>query len=162
MSFQHSQIPLARHAGLVVQEMPDETLIYDLDGHKAYCLNQTAASVWQACDGKTSVADIIREFEAGGNGKASEDLVWLALDQINASGLLANTIERPSGGQTRRQMIRKIGLATAVALPVISSLVTPQNAMASASCACVSPGDCGAQAGCPSLVNCNPSGVCAP
>ena len=48
----NSQVPVARKQGLVVQEMPDEVLIYDLDTNKAHCLNQTAAFVWKSCDGK--------------------------------------------------------------------------------------------------------------
>ena len=35
--------PIARSNGLVVQEMPDEVLVYDLDSNKAHCLNETAA-----------------------------------------------------------------------------------------------------------------------
>ena len=43
----NSQYPVARKSGLVVQEMPDEVLVYDLNSNKAHCLNQTAASVWK-------------------------------------------------------------------------------------------------------------------
>ena len=50
--------PMARQNGLVVQEMPDEVLVYDLDTNKAHCLNNSAALVWRACDGTNSVADI--------------------------------------------------------------------------------------------------------
>lgn len=37
---------------LIVQEAGDELLIYDLQINKAYCLNQTAAMVFQDCGGK--------------------------------------------------------------------------------------------------------------
>lgn len=39
------QRPLARSEGLVIQEMPDEVLVYDLETNKAHCLNETAAFV---------------------------------------------------------------------------------------------------------------------
>jgi hypothetical protein len=31
--------PLARKEGLVIQELPDEVLVYDLDRDRAHCLN---------------------------------------------------------------------------------------------------------------------------
>jgi hypothetical protein len=46
------QFPCARKAGLVIQDMPDEVLVYDLDTNKAHCLNKSAAFVWRSCDGK--------------------------------------------------------------------------------------------------------------
>ncbi len=49
-------MPRARQDELVVEELSDETLVYDLKRHKANCLNRTAALVWQDCDGQTSVA----------------------------------------------------------------------------------------------------------
>ena len=48
---------MARQNGLVVQEMPGEVLVYDLDSNKAHCLNESAATVWRSCDGNNSVAD---------------------------------------------------------------------------------------------------------
>lgn len=59
----NAQNPVARQSGLVVQEMPEEVLVYDLETNKAHCLNQSAAFVWKSCDGKNSVMDIVREFE---------------------------------------------------------------------------------------------------
>ena len=54
----HSQVPVARKENLVIQEMPEEVLVYDMDTNKAHCLNRTAAFVWKSCDGKNSVAPI--------------------------------------------------------------------------------------------------------
>ena len=39
--------PRARTEGLVVTELPDELLVYDLERHRAYCLNPTAALVFK-------------------------------------------------------------------------------------------------------------------
>ena len=41
-------MPRARQDELVVEELQDETLVYDLERHKARCLNRTAALVWLA------------------------------------------------------------------------------------------------------------------
>ncbi len=154
--------PKARENGLVVQEMQDEVLVYDLDSNKAHCLNETAAFVWRSCDGTNSVADIVKEFETNSKGKVSEDFVWLAIDQLTENGLLADGAEKPFAGRSRREVLKKIGLASLVALPVVASLVTPQSAMAAASCACSGPANCTNRVPCPSRTNCNGGGVCAP
>ncbi len=54
--------PEARKDGLVIQDLPEEILVYDLNTNKAHCLNQTAAYVWQVCDGNNSVTDITKLF----------------------------------------------------------------------------------------------------
>ena len=51
-------LPEARREDIVVQELPDETLVYDLKRHKALCLNRAAGLVWKHCDGRTSVAEM--------------------------------------------------------------------------------------------------------
>lgn len=159
----NSQRPIARKAGLVVQEVPDEVLVYDLESNKAHCLNQSAAMVWRSCDGNNSVADIAKLVESQAGGKVTEDFVWLAIDQLSENNLLEQQIATSFAGQSRREAIKKIGLASMVAIPVIASLVAPQSALAAQSCNCNNNSQCQAppSAGCPSTVNCNSIGLCA-
>ena len=160
----YSQCPKARKSGLVVQEMPDEVLVYDLNSNKAHCLNQTAATVWRACDCNNTVSDIATSF-----GKRREELVWLAIDQLVENDLLEAGVVSKFKGQSRREVIKKIGLASIIAVPMVASLVAPQNALAASSCHCVNNVQCisgpnGNGSGgtrCPSAT-CNGSGVCAP
>lgn len=154
--------PTARRRNLVIQELPGEVLVYDLDTHKAMCLNESAALVWRTCDGNASVADIVRHFESSGRGKVTEDFVWLAIDQLNESGLLENDIAPRFQGQSRRQVLKNIGLATVVALPLIASIVAPSNALGNVNCSCSTPVQCQMQTTCPSTVNCSANGICAP
>ncbi len=158
----NSNNPMARQSGLVVQDMPDEVLVYDLDGNKAHCLNQSAALVWKSCDGNNSITDIMRQFESNGGGKVTEDFVWLAIDQLGEIGLLENNVTPRFAGQSRRQVLKTIGLASMVALPVIASLVAPSNALGSVNCACTSAAICATLTSCPSTTFCNDVGVCAP
>ena len=153
---------MARQNGLVVQEMPDEILIYDLDTNKAHCLNHSAATVWKLCDGNNSVAEIVQLFEENNSGKVTEDFVWLAIDQLNQNGLLDGSIAPRFAGQSRRQVLKTIGLASMVALPVIASLVAPKNALGAISCSCSNAGQCLTRTSCPSQSVCNQFGVCAP
>jgi hypothetical protein len=153
--------PIARQNGLVVQQMPDEVLVYDLESNKAHCLNHSAAFVWKSCDGGNSIMDIVRNFELSGGGKVTEDFVWLAIDQLNENGLLENSIAPRFQGQSRRQLLKTIGLASMVALPVIASLVAPQSALGATSCTCVTVANCIVLPNCPTGI-CSPAGVCVP
>ncbi len=140
---------MARKDGLVVQEMPDELLVYDLDTNKAHCLNQTALNVWKACDGKNNIADLARMY-----GSGNEDLIWLAIDQLNENDLLEKESELDFNGRTRRDLIKKVGFASVIALPVVASLTAPSSILAVGSCACTANSDCvagtpNANAGCP-------------
>lgn len=131
--------PAARKEGLVVQELPDEVLIYDLDADKAHCLNRTAAAIWKSCDGKKTIAEISKILErqtADGEKQTSahEDLVWLAIEQLSERNLLETSTPKRFGGQTRRDVIRKIGLAASVALPIVTSLAAPTVASAGSTC----------------------------
>ncbi len=160
----NSQFPSARKSGLVIQEVPDEVLVYDVESNKAHCLNETAALVWKSCDGKTSVSKIARSVEKHSGKKVSDDLVWLALDQLNDNNLLESKLSNSFAGQSRREVIKKIGLTSMVAIPVVASLVAPQNALAGSSCICFSSMDCGNPGfeSCTSMACCNESSVCAP
>jgi hypothetical protein len=160
----NSQRPIARKNGLVVQEVPDEVLVYDLDSNKAHCLNQSAAIIWRSCDGNNSVSDIAKLVEVQAGGKVTEDFVWLAIDQLSENNLLEKELASNFAGQSRREVIKKIGLASMVAIPVIASLVAPSSALAAQSCNCNNPGNCGnpPNSTCASTVNCNTLGLCAP
>lgn len=158
------QFPIARKTGIVIQEVPDEVLVYDLDTNKAHCLNQTAALIWRSCDGSRSVSDIAKHVESLAGGGISDDFVWLAIDQLNENNLLEQEITANFNGLSRRDVIKKIGLSTMIAIPVIASLVAPPSAMASSSCACNSNVECGPATPnfqCPSAT-CNGLGACRP
>ena len=154
--------PTARMEEIVVLDANDETLVYDLRLNKAHCLNHTAALVWKSCDGSNTVVDICELLEKKYNARVTDDFVWLALDQLEDVGLLTNEFTGRNRVGSRREMLKRIGLASMVAVPIIASVVAPRSAYASASCACVNPGACLTQTSCPSQVNCNGAGICAP
>ncbi|MDT4897079.1 MAG: hypothetical protein QOH25_2156 [Acidobacteriota bacterium] len=122
-----SQLPRARQEQLVVQDLPDELLIYDLERHRAYCLNRTAALVWQSCDGRRTVEDIAQVLEKKIDHPVNESLIWFALDQLSRYWLLEKQVELPifKERMTRRELARRLGLATAVLVPFITAIVAP-------------------------------------
>lgn len=128
--------PKARSVGVVVRELDEEVLVYDLDTHRAVCLNGAAASVWRLCDGQRTPEEIRRALTKTNASAVPAEFVWLALEQLGRDGLLdAGLPARPRAlaGLSRREMIRRVGLAAAVALPAVASIVAPTPADA-ASC----------------------------
>ena len=156
--------PLSRRDNLVVQEVKDEILIYDLNEAKAFCLNKTSALVWQACDGNKSVLEISESVSRKLKSAVSEDIVWLALEQLKKENLLENAgeIKGKFAGVPRREAIRKIGLGSAIALPIVASLVVPTSTMAQSSllapgASCTDDSQC--QSGRCRNPGCNPTGT---
>lgn len=128
------QLPRARKQGLLIERLPDEVLVYDLDRKKAHCLNRSAALIWSHCDGKTSVEGISRILQQQPMGKVNCEVVWLGLDQLYKARLIETPLIRPSGqGRlSRRELVKQVGRA--VSIPLIASILAPT---ASAALSCV-------------------------
>lgn len=127
-----NQNPIARLKNIVVQDLIDETLVYDLNTNKAYHLNSTSAFVWSTCTGKNSVLEIERLIEKKFGEKVGAEFIWLTIDLLKKNDLLENADEVISNFDvpTRRQLLKKAGAASIVALPFISSLIAPKAAAA--------------------------------
>ncbi len=130
-------MPRARQDELVVEELPDETLVYDLKRHKARCLNRTAALVWQHCDGQTTVPELAALLGEQLATPTDEAVVWMALDRLGRAHLLREQVTLPAerARYSRREVLRTLGRAAGVTvlLPVVASIVAPEAAQA-ASC----------------------------
>jgi hypothetical protein len=125
--------PLARRDGLIVETLVDEILVYDLESHRAHCLNETAAVVWRHCDGQTSVRDLAARAEQELGTPVDEAVAWLALDQLDRARLLSEPVSRPARASSfsRRDLLRKAGLVgAALAAPAVVSIVAPSAAQA--------------------------------
>lgn len=149
--------PKAKVSNLVMQRVSDEVLLYDMAEHRAFCLNSTAALIWQKCNGVTTVTEIAKEVA---HHRAALDVVWLAIDQLSSFDLIANPRPRLYDGRSRRNAIKALAIAAFVTVPVVSTIATPTDNRGSLSvCVCVGSGDC-VRVGCPSPPNCGPNGIC--
>ena len=120
----NGQVALARHEDLVVQELPDEVMVYDLKRHKAHCLNKTAAFIWNHCDGQTTVTEMTDMLNREAGSAVDEEVVWYALDRLSKADLLEGKFNSPvNDGLSRRRMIRRLGAM--IAVPAVISLVAP-------------------------------------
>ena len=92
---------------VLIEALGDELVVYDLVRHRAHCLNKSAALVWRHCDGKTTIAELAKLLQKElGLPALDEDLVWLALGELQRAELLQEPMERPEGakGISRREM----------------------------------------------------------
>ena len=131
--------PKARHENLVVQELGDETVVYDEKRNHVHRLNRTSSLVWKNCDGRKTVADLAELIQVEMGASVTEEIVWLALEQLEKERLLEEKLVRPEDAKnvTRRQMLKKAALVGGMTLllPVVQSIVAPTPAMAmSVSC----------------------------
>ena len=123
-------LPKAR-TDLLCVESGNEILIYDTTRNTAFCLNESAAYIWNNCDGETTIDEV-----AVAQGMDRE-LVLLALDGLRKKHLLTGVEKRRflPDGVSRRRLLMHAGMA-AMAVPVILSVVAPAAAQAAS---CVAP-----------------------
>lgn len=166
--------PAARIEGLVVQEVGEETLVYDLRNNRAHCLNYSAALIWDACNGNRGVDEIAGHIVSATGERIEPEVVGLALKQLSERDLLTGHESISSVQDLRRELLKKIGAVSVAALPIISSIVVPASALAQTSfcgvqTACSCPGfgvnggscasnDCSVGCTCRDLFGCNPGG----
>ena len=124
--------PQAVFNDLVTQELGKETLIYNLKTNQAFCLNDTTAEVWRAYDGQRSVTEISQLLSRQQRTDFTEDIVWLALEQLAKNNMLVESgqLALEMQGLSRRTMLKRAAFATVIALPSIAALVAPTAAHA--------------------------------
>jgi hypothetical protein len=110
---------------LVVEELGTELMIYDQKRNQAFCLNQKAAFVWQHCDGQSTAASIAAQMEQSLGEPVDQKVVEFALQNLAQDGLLEPFSLLPfvQAGMSRRDVIQKIGVRAAVALPLVTALL---------------------------------------
>jgi hypothetical protein len=147
MNETHQLLPRACKSQLIMTEIAGELLVYDRNSNRAHCLNPTAAMVWARCDGLTTIAEMCQLLEDQMNTPVADEVVWFALDQLRDSHLLQESFARPARLQqvSRRTLMKRLGLAAALTMPLVTSIVAPTAASAAT---------CGAS-GTPCTVNSN-------
>ena len=119
--------PRARKERLLLRELPEELLVYDLERHKASCLNRMATLTWRRCDGRATVPEIAEALEGDLGIPVDERAVWLALERLSRAHLLDAPVALPSWaeGYSRRQWVASVGKASAVLVPAVVSILSP-------------------------------------
>lgn len=110
--------PKTRNEDIVVQNLNDEVLLYDIKIDKAFCLNETCGVVYNYCDGRNTFEDIRRKSQKN----LSDEIIWLAIEELSKQNLL---IEKQESGISRRSLLQKAAVS-AVALPLIMTIIAPR------------------------------------
>lgn len=144
-----ARAPLARAIDLVVTESASEVLVYDTAVHHIHHLNHVTAVIWRLCDGRQSIGDLVRHARPEVGADVDEAVVRRALTQLDDAKLLDEPLDPGLrlGGTSRRSLLKKAAIASAV--PMIVSISAPTAAMATSHC--VNPD--GAAAGTPCFSN---------
>ena len=127
-----NKYPRVRIENIVLQNVANETLVYDIKSNRAHCLNESSALIWKMCDGKTSVSEMAAQLSKQLKAVITEEYVSVAVDQLKRENLLDNADEIQSGykGLSRRDVIRRVGMTSIIALPMISAVVAPSSVSA--------------------------------
>ena len=147
--------PRARTSRLVTRDLGDELLVYDLERHKAYCLNRVAMQVFRHCDGETTIPDMALRIGNTLGVPVDEQAVRLGLVRLEKAHLLDSPVTQDLH-TSRREMLRTLGRAAVLVVPLVTAITVPTSAQAVSACIpmggpCTGPGQC-----CPGLV-CNAS-----
>jgi len=157
--------PRARTSRLVTRDLGDELLVYDLERHKAYCLKQEAMKVFRHCDGETTIPDMALRISNALGLPVDEQAVRLGLVRLEKARLLDSPVA-PILHTSRREMLRTLGRAAAVVVPLVTAITVPTSAQAASGCLpfgspCTGPGQCcppfscNASIGNPGMKTCN-------
>lgn len=121
------KLPNKKITNYVERELGGELLIYSLSTNQAICLNETSAVVFNACNGATT-SDELRK-QSG----YSDELILFALDELQKHDLIENDYDSPFARMNRREVVKRVGLASMFALPMISAIVAPSAVRAASS-----------------------------
>lgn len=111
---------------ITIRKIEAEVLVYDERTHQAWCLNPSSACIWQLCDGRNTVEDIVAAATRELGSAVNEELVLLTMEELQEKRLLeGNLAGALPRDPSRRKMIGRIGLATAALLPVVAAIAAP-------------------------------------
>jgi len=120
-------MPARRVEGLQFERVADEILAVKPDTLEAHALNQSAAAVFDLCDGKASKSDIAAEIQRRTGLPADEEIVELALAELVDAGLVVVDEPEPPFTISRRSLVRRLSLSAAAVmmLPVVETILVP-------------------------------------
>jgi len=117
-----------RVEGVHLEHAADEILVMKAATLEAHALNQSAAAVYELCDGQASKSQMAAEIRRRTGLPADEEIVDLALAELVDAGLVVLDDPEPQSTITRRSLIRRLALTSVVArrmLPVVETILVP-------------------------------------
>lgn len=155
-----SQRPMRRTSGLVVKEAGAELLVYDLERHRAHSLNPVAAAVWRACDGTRETSALAATVADETGRSVPGEVLRYAVQSLGRARLLTTAV--CGEGLTRRDLIRRLGPAVVVLLPVVATVVAPTPVQAQSCTPNFAPVQCTSDTCCSGCCCTSLGGICVP
>lgn len=119
---------------LSVQQIGAETLVYDELRHQAFCLNESSSAVWRLADGGHTVAQIRAAASVELKAGVSEEFVLFALEELRRDGLVEPSTIAARPTMSRRVLLQRLGVGSALLLPAVAAIVAPTAAQAYSGC----------------------------
>jgi hypothetical protein len=112
--------------GLLIERPAGELLVLKPSTSEAHALNETAAIIFDLCDGTTTRAEMVAEVARRTGLPADESIVDLALTELSDAGLIVLS-DSAQPALVRRALIRKLALPVAAIalLPVVETILMP-------------------------------------
>ncbi len=123
--------PEARRKRILSKWIGEELVLVDVDRKRAHCLNPSAATLWQGCDGKTSVAELAEKAGRTLGSEQAAAVVEIGLRRLAEARLLEDRGEPRAEAplpETRREVLWRLGALSL--LPAITTIVLPAPAQA--------------------------------
>ena len=116
-----------RIEGVQIERTADEILVLKEGSLEAHAINQSAAVVYDLCDGNTSKSEMAAAIHRHTGLPADEEIVDLALSELVETGLVMLDDPESVSTGTRRALIRRLALSSTLALmlPVVETVVVP-------------------------------------
>jgi hypothetical protein len=116
-----------RVEGVQIERSADEILALKEGSLEAHAINQSAATVYDLCDGNTSKSEMAAEIHRRTGLPADEEIVDLAFSELVETGLVMLDDPEPRSAVSRRALIRRLALSSTLALmlPVVETVVVP-------------------------------------
>src|SRR5262245_51738368 len=110
--------PQARRDRLLLQDVGDELVLYDVERHVAHRLNPAAAAIWRLADGQRSISDLVEGLQAQLGDSADEASVYAGLEELENADLLTSGLPPEMERVSRRAMIATL----AALVPMVASI----------------------------------------
>src|ERR1700709_2233346 len=107
--------------GVRLERAADELLAIRPETSEAHALNQSAAAVYELCDGAHSKADMAAEIRRRSGLPADESIVGLSLTELVDTGLVVLDTPQAPRVISRRSVIRALAISGAAVamLPIV-------------------------------------------
>jgi hypothetical protein len=104
----HPDYPRARRRGVLVDQVGDETIVFDEERKEAHSLNRMASIVWRYCDGAHAISDIADLLGKELGVETNDAIVEYALAKLASVHLLESDVAEESDQVSRREAMKRV------------------------------------------------------